>query len=97
MKVAPVSEVPNYLPATVPQIYVSRDPVNHINFDINLLGDCDTVVAALCERAGWNLKHSMLPSQLKVKVAPHEVLEATFTVKAVKEEISGSKDRPIEL
>lgn len=25
MKVAPVSEVPNYLPATVPQIYVSRD------------------------------------------------------------------------
>jgi NAD-dependent histone deacetylase SIR2 len=25
MKVAPVSEIPNYLPATVPQIYISRD------------------------------------------------------------------------
>jgi NAD-dependent histone deacetylase SIR2 len=25
MKVAPVSEIPNYLPENVPQIYVSRD------------------------------------------------------------------------
>lgn len=83
MKVAPVSEVPNYLPSTVPQIYVSRDPVNHINFDINLLGDCDTVVAALCKRADWDLKHGMLPSNLEVAVAPHDSLEATFTVKAI--------------
>ena len=82
MKVAPVSEVPNYLPATVPQIYVSRDPVHHINFDINLLGDCDTVVAALCERADWDLKHNMLPTDVKVDVAPHSVLEATYTVKS---------------
>ena len=91
MKVAPVSEVPNYLPSTVPQIYISRDPVNHINFDINLLGDCDTVIAALCERAGWELKHSMLPQQLKVEVAPHEVLDATYTVKSM-----GEAEAPME-
>jgi NAD-dependent histone deacetylase SIR2 len=108
MKVAPVSEIPNYLPATVPQIYVSRDvstakdllsrrgkligvqPVKHINFDINLLGDCDTVVAALCERAGWNLQHSMLPSNLRVDVTVDHDLEHTYAVVAKKESNSRS-------
>jgi NAD-dependent histone deacetylase SIR2 len=57
--------------------------VNHINFDINLLGDCDTVVASMCERAGWDLKHNMLPPKLKVDITPHEALEHTYIVKAV--------------
>ncbi|KIW06684.1 uncharacterized protein PV09_02389 [Verruconis gallopava] len=92
MKVAPVSEIPNYLPANVPQIYISRDPVYHINFDINLLGDCDTIVAALCERAGWDLKHNMIPSDLKVKISPHETLEHTYVVTAV----SSGKEEPKE-
>jgi len=55
LKVAPVSEVVAYLPANVPQMYISRDPVSHVNFDIDLLGDCDVVVTELCRRAGWDL------------------------------------------
>ncbi|KAH6842872.1 SIR2-like protein [Chaetomium sp. MPI-CAGE-AT-0009] len=61
LKVAPVSEVVPFLPAHVPQIYISRTPVSHVNFDIDLLGDCDVVVAELCRRAGWTLDHEMVP------------------------------------
>jgi len=55
-------------------------PIHHINFDINLLGDCDNVVEALCQRAGWELKHEMLVKNETVVIEPHEVLEHTFRV-----------------
>ena len=61
LKVAPVSEVVPFLPPHIPQIYISRTPVSHINFDIDLLGDCDVVVAELCRRLGWDLNHPMVP------------------------------------
>ncbi len=72
LKVAPVSEVVPFLPADVPQIYISRTPVSHINFDIDLLGDCDVVVAELCRRAGWDLQHEMIPPHQKVDVQLEE-------------------------
>ncbi|KAL7622525.1 NAD-dependent histone deacetylase sir2 [Parahypoxylon ruwenzoriense] len=68
LKVAPVSEVVPYLPPHIPQIYISRTPVGHINFDIDLLGDCDVVVAELCRRAGWDLNHSMVPPDQEVDI-----------------------------
>nr|POF08124.1 nad-dependent protein deacetylase hst1 [Quercus suber] len=70
LKVAPVSEIPNYLPPHVPHIFISREPINHVNFDIQLLGDCDKVVFELCRRAGWQLKHEMLPKNLRLTVKP---------------------------
>ena len=68
LKVAPVSEVVPYMPPHVPQIYISRTPVSHINFDIDLLGDCDVVVSELCRRAGWDLQHEMIPPKQQVHV-----------------------------
>jgi NAD-dependent histone deacetylase SIR2 len=68
LKVAPVSEVIPYLPANIPQMYISRTPVSHVNFDIDMLGDCDVVVAELCRRAGWDLRHEMIPEEQEVKV-----------------------------
>jgi NAD-dependent histone deacetylase SIR2 len=35
-----------------------------------LLGDCDVVVSELCRRAGWELKHEMIPPDEKVDIAP---------------------------
>ena len=70
MKVAPVSEIPRALPPSVPQIYISRDPIHHIEFDINLIGDCDTVVHELTRRAGWNLKHEMLDQDAQILAIP---------------------------
>ncbi|KAI1004511.1 NAD-dependent protein deacetylase hst1 [Podosphaera aphanis] len=83
LKVAPVSEVVPYLPAQIPQIYISRTPISHINFDIDLLGDCDVVVAELCRRAGWHLNHEMIPTNQKIEVQLQEGFSSRhlFTVK----------------
>lgn len=35
---------------------------------MELMGDCDVVVAELCERAGWELRHEMIPLDQKVEV-----------------------------
>lgn len=79
LKVAPVSEVIPYLPPGIPQMYISREPVRHVNFDIDMLGDCDVVVAELCRRAGWDLQHEMVPEGQVVDV----VLEPSFTSRHV--------------
>ncbi|KAG9248719.1 chromatin regulatory protein sir2 [Calycina marina] len=68
LKVAPVSEVVPYLPAHVPQVYISMDPVSHVNFDIDLLGQCDVVVAELCRRLGWKLDHPMVKDHRLVDI-----------------------------
>ncbi|ODQ77076.1 hypothetical protein BABINDRAFT_163812 [Babjeviella inositovora NRRL Y-12698] len=62
LKVAPVSEIVNKVPAEVPQILVNRDLVGHCEFDLNLLGFCDQVVCYLCTKLGvdtngWRVKH----------------------------------------
>jgi NAD-dependent histone deacetylase SIR2 len=72
MKVAPVSEIPQHLARQVPHIYISRDPCKHIEFDVTLLGDCDSVVAELCRRTGWELKHSMVKEGAEYEVAKVE-------------------------
>lgn len=66
LKVTPVSEIVSWLPSHIPQIYISRQAVSHINFDIDLLGDCDVVVAELCRRLGWPMKHEMIPKDQKI-------------------------------
>lgn len=81
MKVAPVSEIPNFLPRDIPQIYISRDPIHHINFDINLLGDCDVIVAELARRAGWELTHKMIPDGQTTEVSLIEDAEHTSSIK----------------
>ncbi|QDS74429.1 hypothetical protein FKW77_006133 [Venturia effusa] len=80
MKVAPVSEIPQFVPAGVPQIYISRDPIHHINFDVNLLGNSDEVVVALCQHAGWDLQHEMIPKNVRTEVKEHDSLEHTYTI-----------------
>ncbi|KAL1996598.1 hypothetical protein VTN49DRAFT_7463 [Thermomyces lanuginosus] len=83
MKVAPVAEVPAIMPPDVPQIYISRTPAPHIGFDIDLIGDCDVVVAELCRRAGWELKHEMIPNNAKVSVVKEEGYESRYTFERV--------------
>lgn len=79
LKVAPVSEVVPYLPAHVPQIYISKKEVTHVNFDIDLLGACDVIVAELCRRAGWDLEHEMIPKDQKVEVKLEEGFTSRYT------------------
>ncbi|KAF5870134.1 putative chromatin regulatory protein sir2 protein [Botrytis fragariae] len=73
LKVAPVSEVVPYLPSHVPQIQINRDPIGHLAFDIDLVGECDVVVSKICKELGWELKHSMIPKdqEIEIKTSPN--------------------------
>ncbi|KAF9579938.1 NAD-dependent histone deacetylase sir2 [Lunasporangiospora selenospora] len=50
------------LPHSVPQILINRTPNHMMDFDVQLLGNCDTIVAELCRMAGWELRHEKLPN-----------------------------------
>lgn len=84
LKVAPVSEVVGVLPHHVPQLFISREPCSHANFDIDLLGDCDAVVTELCRRAGWDLQHEMMDQDEKIDVLLKEGYESRFSFKVIK-------------
>ncbi len=86
LKVAPVSEVVPYLPANIPQMYISRTPVSHVNFDVDMLGDCDIVVTELCRRAGWDLMHEMVPENQKVDIKLQDGFSSRHIFSAVKDE-----------
>lgn len=61
LKVAPVSDIMGHLPHVVPQIVINKTPILHLNFDVQLLGDADDIVAYLANKCGWELKHSRIP------------------------------------
>ncbi|KAH7161405.1 DHS-like NAD/FAD-binding domain-containing protein [Dactylonectria macrodidyma] len=86
LKVTPVSEIVSWLPPHIPQLYISRQAVSHINFDIDLLGDCDVVVTELCRRLDWPFKHEMVPKGQKIDVATEEGYKSrhVFEVRAPK-------------
>ncbi|SCW01599.1 LAFE_0E03202g1_1 [Lachancea fermentati] len=58
LKVAPVSEIVNMIPAHVPQVLINKDPVRHAEFDLSLLGFCDDVAALVTQKCGWDMPHS---------------------------------------
>jgi NAD+-dependent protein deacetylase SIR2 len=43
-----------------------------------MLGDCDVVVSELCRRAGWELKHEMIPQNEKVNVLKEEGYDSRY-------------------
>lgn len=58
LKVAPVSEIVNMVPARAPQILINRAPVKHAIFDLSLLGFCDGIAALVTKKCGWEIEHS---------------------------------------
>jgi len=58
LKVAPVAKIPASLAnsgRSVPQILINRELVGYpFRFDVELLGNCDTVVQELMRRLAWN-------------------------------------------
>lgn len=58
LKVAPVSEIVNKIDPEVPQILINRDPINHCEFDIEILGYCDQAITYLCgKELDWKIEH----------------------------------------
>ncbi|KAL7990371.1 hypothetical protein Chor_013801 [Crotalus horridus] len=52
LKVRPVALIPSSIPHDVPQILINREPLPHLHFDVELLGDCDVIINELCHRLG---------------------------------------------
>lgn len=98
LKVAPVSEIVNKIGEDIPQLLINKDPVTHCNFDVSLLGYCDTVAEYLCEKLGWKLP---LSDGFEEKKAKGEIF--TMIKCALKNEdlsiydISSKEDRIKEL
>ncbi|CAM4728099.1 unnamed protein product [Leuciscus chuanchicus] len=56
LKVRPVALIPSSIPHDVPQVLINREPLPHLNFDVELLGDCDVIVNELCHRLGGDFE-----------------------------------------
>jgi hypothetical protein len=54
--------------------------VQHVNFDVQLLGNCDDVVVELARRAGWDFKHEMVDDKAKLSVNEVEDASHIWTV-----------------
>jgi len=91
LAVAPVSELVRIVPSHIPQVYISLEPVKHVNFDIDLLGPCDVVVSELCRRAGWDLRHEMIPKGQVVDVALEEGYKSRHRFLDVTDEVGARK------
>ncbi|KAM9364088.1 LOW QUALITY PROTEIN: NAD-dependent protein deacetylase sirtuin-1 [Pholidichthys leucotaenia] len=56
LKVRPVALIPNSVPHEVPQVLINREHLPHLNFDVELLGDCDVIINELCHRLGGDFE-----------------------------------------
>ncbi|CAN9500065.1 unnamed protein product [Ophioblennius macclurei] len=56
LKVRPVALIPNSIPHEVPQVLINREQLPHLNFDVELLGDCDVIINELCHRLGGDFE-----------------------------------------
>ena len=83
LAVGPVNMIPNWVEEDVPQILINREPVGRriAEWDIELLGDCDAIVAELSRRLGWELpaagtseKAPVVEEQPSEFVAPNRYL-----------------------
>ncbi|XP_059610568.1 NAD-dependent histone deacetylase sirtuin-1 [Phlebotomus argentipes] len=56
LKVRPVALIPSSVPPHVPQILINREPLPHMRFDVELLGDSDVIIDHLCQELGGEWK-----------------------------------------
>lgn len=57
LKVAPVSHILDRVPEDIPQILINKDPIDHFNLDLSILGYCDEAASYICNELGWELPH----------------------------------------
>lgn len=73
----PVSLVSELLPASVPQILINRESLPHKTFDIELLGNCDTIINELCVRL---LKLDASFGEMKLFNPSHQLQEVPYEI-----------------
>jgi hypothetical protein len=69
LQVSPVARIPDMIPPQVPQILINREPLPHLRFNAELLGNCDEILEELSVRLGWTISSA---TTLKVDTAASE-------------------------
>ncbi|CUS21630.1 LAQU0S03e07008g1_1 [Lachancea quebecensis] len=92
LKVAPVSEIVNMIPASVPQVLINKDPVRHAEFDLSLLGFCDDVAALVTQKCGWSMPHSSWDSLKTTEYDYEETDRGVYHVKPKVSEATSAAD-----
>lgn len=93
LKVAPVSEIVNMIPAHVPQVLINKDPVKHAEFDLNLLGFCDDIAALIAQKSNWDIPHSSWSELKKKRIEYIEKDRGFYNVFVAKERLSSKAYR----
>jgi len=57
LKVRPVALIPSFLRPDIPQILINREQLPHLQFDVELYGNCDDVIRELCCQLGKDWDH----------------------------------------
>ncbi|CAG6017805.1 unnamed protein product [Menidia menidia] len=108
LKVRPVALIPNSIPHEVPQVLINREPLPHLNFDVELLGDCDGIINELCYRLGGDFEQLCYNSRRLAEITekpprlleqpPSEALSASSNVapEPLKQHRTDSVKRPSE-
>lgn len=93
LKVAPVSEIVNMIPAHVPQVLINKDPVKHAEFDLNLLGFCDDIAALIAQKSNWDIPHNSWSELKKKRIEYIEKDRGFYNVFVAKERLSSKAYR----
>lgn len=80
------------IPHDVPQVLINREPLPHLNFDVELLGDCDVIVNELCHRLGGHFEQlcfnsSRLSEITEKPSAPSPSTDAQGSVTGASEDV----------
>lgn len=104
LKVRPVAMIPSSIPTHVPQILINREPLDHLTFDVELLGDCDVIIGEICRRldSEWDIDeriprfnlHEIIvqSSQLHPEVLDSEVNNNSNSVEPEKSNLPQSEE-----
>lgn len=98
LKVAPVSDIVNILPENVPQILINRDPINHHEFDVEILGYCDQAITWMCNKdnLNWKINHKdfekILSSGLELDILDENYGRYRITDSNEREKIKNQED-----
>jgi len=58
----------------VPQVLINREPLRHLNFDVELLGDCDVIVNELCHRLGGHFTELCSTLSPSIEITADDVI-----------------------
>ena len=58
----------------MPQVLINREPLKQLNFDVELLGDCDIIIQELCKRLGPSWHSVCTSTELAVEINYDEML-----------------------